>query len=257
MGRAVVDLYHEAGADVTGTSRREGADEVVADAADLDRLLAREHFDQVVLTAPLTAPAVDWLVDRVDGSRWVVLSSAQLSSRVPSPGTQFALAREETALVRGATVFRPTMIFGRGADANVSRIVRLQQRWRIAVQVGDGSELVQPVHVADLVALLRRHLSAPKPGLFSVGGDERIPTRELVEMVKELTAVRLPVVVLPRALVRAAARTGVPGLRRDQLLRLEEDKTVDITGTCDAFAWRPEPLAQRVQQAVCEVINRP
>jgi nucleoside-diphosphate-sugar epimerase len=228
-------------------------DELVANGSDLDRLLAREHFDQIVLTAQLTAQGVDWLIDRVDGRRWVVLSSAQLYSQIPAPGTEFALAREETALARGATVFRPTMIFGRGGDTNVSRMVRAQRRWRIAIQIGDGAQRVQPLHVADLIALVAQHHAQPVGGRFDVGGPEEIPTRELVEMVKNLLGSRLPVLHIPPACLRIASRFRLPGLRSDQVRRLEEDKTVDITATCATFNWTPEALAHRIEQAVWEV----
>lgn len=253
VGRALTELLPAAGTVVTGTSRRAGADRIIAEGSDLDRLLARCHFDQVVLTAQLTSPDMDWLLDRVDGPRWVVLSSAQLASRVPAPATEFALAREELALARGATVLRPTMIFGRGGDSNISRMVRAQRRWRVALQVGNGHQQVQPVHVADLVSLVARHCARPRAGLFGVGGDEPVPTRELLQMVKEVMALRLPVVRLSPSWLRLAWRVGIPGLRGDQLRRLEEDKTVDIIGTCAAFSWKPEPLGQRVEQAVWEV----
>ncbi len=255
VGSALMDLLSATGLEVTGTSRRPGADVLVATGSDLDRLLAREHFDQIVLTAQLTGPGVDWLIDRVDGPRWVVLSSAQLYSRVPAPGTEFALAREETALARGATVLRSTMIFGRGGDPNVSRIARAQQRWRIAIQVGDGAQQVQPLHVADLVALIAQHRQQPTAGLFDVGGPEALPTRELVEMVKELLGLRLPALQVPRAILSIASRFRLPGLRPDQLQRLAEDKTVDVTATCARFDWTPEPLAHRIEQAVWEVIG--
>lgn len=253
VGSALMDLLPGAGLGVTGTSRRPGAHELVANGSDLDRLLAREHFDQIVVTAQLTGTGVDWLIDRVDGPRWVVLSSAQLYSRFPAPGTEFALAREETALARGATVFRPTMIFGRGGDTNISRMVRAQRRWRIAIQVGDGAQQVQPLHVDDLAALVTQHGQQPAAGLFDVGGPDAIPTSELVEMVKDLLGLRLPSLQVPPAMLSVASRFRVPGLRPDQLQRLAEDKTVDITATCATFDWTPEPLAHRLEQAVWEV----
>jgi nucleoside-diphosphate-sugar epimerase len=54
VGSALMSLLPGMGLDVTGTSRRPGTDELIANGSDLDRLLAREHFDQIVLTAQLT-----------------------------------------------------------------------------------------------------------------------------------------------------------------------------------------------------------
>jgi nucleoside-diphosphate-sugar epimerase len=257
VGRTIVDLYREGGAEVTGTSRRGGTFDPIADGVDLDRLLERKNFDQVVLTPQLTAPGVDWLIDRVDGPRWVVLSSAQLASTTPAPGTSLALAREETALARGATVLRPTMIFGRAGDANVSRMIRMQQRWRVTIQIGDGCQLVQPLHVDDLVALLMDHRRQARPGVFGVGGNDRVPIRELVDMVRDLLALRLPVVRVPRQILHLVARLGMPGVRPDQVRRLQENKIVDTAATCETFGWDPKPLAQRLEQAVWEVTRNP
>jgi hypothetical protein len=72
-------------------------------------------------------------------------------------------------------------------------------------------------------------------------------------MVREVLGVRLPVVSVSPSWLHLAARARAPGLRPDQLLRLEEDKIVDIAETCVTFGWQPFPLAQRIEQAVGEV----
>ncbi len=257
VGGALKKGLSEAKIGVTSTSRRPGMHELVTNGFDLDQLLGREHFDQIVLLPQLTSEGSDWLVDRVDGARWIVFSSAQLYSTISAPGTELALAREAAALARGATVLRPTMIFGGGGDANISRIVLAQRRLRVAIQIGNGIQLVQPLHVADLVALVIRHCQRPRSGLFDVGGDEQIPTRELLEMVKDIVGLRMPVLSVSPTLLRVASRLGFPGLRADQILRLMEDKVVVITDICDTFGWRPEPLARRMEQAVWSVIGCP
>lgn len=256
VGRALVGLLGADGHEAIGTSRHPGAGVTVRTGADLDRLLASTPFDQIVLTAPLTGADVDWLVDRVDGPRWLVLSSAQLGSAVPAPGTSIALARENRALAAGAAVVRPTMIFGRGGDRNLTRLIRILGRYRVGFHVGDGRQLVQPVHVADVAVLAERHARGPKSGLFPAGGDQVIAVRDLYRLLGEIMRVRPAVIRLPVRGLEAAARTGLVGLRRDQVRRLIADKVVDIRGTSRAFGWHPQPLARRLSEAVAEAHAR-
>ncbi len=227
---------------------------MVRSSMDLDALLARRTFEQIVHLPQLTSPNGD-ILDLVDGPRWLVFSSAQVTSAVPAPGTDRALAREEAALRRGAAVLRPTMIFGRGGDANVSRLIRVFRRYRVPFVVGDGGQLLQPVHVDDMADLVASHRRRPTTGLFNVGGGSRLTARELAAALRTTLGLRLPVVSVPGAWVSIAAGLRLGGLREDQLRRLGEDKVVDIGLTCEAFSWRPHVLADRIAQAVAEVLE--
>ncbi|MBK9180738.1 MAG: NAD-dependent epimerase/dehydratase family protein [Acidimicrobiales bacterium] len=252
IGSAIVDGLRRHGHEVVATSR-EGGDRRVSNGAELDGLLATTAFDQVVMTPQLTSSDVDWMVDRIDGSRWVVFSSAQLTARAPAPNARVALAREQVALARGAAVLRPTMVFGRGRDHNVSRLARAIRRWRIVPTVGGGAQLVQPVHVEDVASLVVRHREAPSGGLFPVGGDEALPVRELIGMIGELLGVRYAVLDVPGAALHLMAVVGpLTGLRRDQVRRLVEDKMADVAITIETFEWQPRPLPLMLEQAVAE-----
>lgn len=227
----------------------------VSDASAFDRLIDDGGFDQIVCLAQLTRPDVDWLVDRIDGSRWLLFSSAQLLSSTPAPQTEVALARQQAALARGAVILSPTMIFGRGGDANVSRFARLMRSSRVPFYPGDGRQLVQPVHVDDVIALVRCHLLEGAPsGIYPVGGAEAVPVAELVGSLAEILGVRMPPLSIPSKLLRGGGVLGpLVGLRSDQVLRMIEDKTVDDTLTRATFGWEPRPLAHRLEQAVSEL----
>ena len=154
-------------------------------------------------------------------------------------------------------MIRPTMIYGRGGDQNVSRLTRTTAKTRIPVVMGGGGHFVQPVHVDDIVALVLQHLDLDiAPDVYPAGGAEAIPARELLEMITELLGVRVPPVTVPKAVLGVAAKIApVVGLRADQVLRLTEDKVVDNTITEAAFGWTPQPLAHRVEQAVAEAVE--
>jgi nucleoside-diphosphate-sugar epimerase len=256
VGTELASALRGSGTKVTHTSRREGAADVtVVDGAALDRLLAADTFDQVVVVGQLTSPNIDWVLARISGPHWLVLSSHQVTAVAAAPQAGVALAHEQTALARGGCVLRPTMIYGKGRDKNLSRLIRSMRRWRVPIVPGDGSQLVQPLHVDDLVDLIACHNKASGPGLYPVGGAEVLPLGELVGTLAQIIGLRCPVVAVPRRALKLAARFGpLIGVRPDQVRRLTEPKVVDMTGTMAAFEWRPSPLGLRLEQAVMEAL---
>jgi nucleoside-diphosphate-sugar epimerase len=256
VGTELASALRDRGIKVTSTSRREGvADVTVGHGAALDRVLAADTFDQVVVVGQLTSPNIEWVLERITGPHWLVLSSHQVTAVAAAPQARVAVAREEIALARGACVLRPTMIYGKGRDKNISRLIRLMRRWRVPIVPGDGSQLIQPLHVDDLVDLIACHKKASAAGLYPVGGAEALPLGELVETLAQVLGLRCPVVALPRGALKFAARFGpLIGVRPDQVRRLTEPKVVDMTGTMASFEWRPSPLGLRLEQAVMEAV---
>ena len=259
ISSALADTLRHQQVEVLQTSRRElGADLTVADGAALDRLLDERTFDQVVMLGQLTAPDIDWVIERIQGPQWVVLSSHQVTAAVSAPGTEAALAREEVALSRGACVLRPTMVYGRGGDWSITRLIRWMHRVRVPIVPGSGGQHLQPLHVDDLVQLIGFHRSAPVGGLHAAGGPEAIPLAELVATLAQILGLRCPPVSLPRSALGIAARIApLAGIRSDQVSRLTEDKVVDLRQTVAQFGWRPAPLGLRLEQAVYEALPAP
>lgn len=254
VGTVLGHQFSDRGLQFTQTSRtpRDGQ-ELLSNGAQLDRLLGEVAFDQVVVCAQLTSADIDWVLERIDGPRWFVFSSQQVTSSIPAPGTDVALAREAFALDRGACVVRPTMIYGRSGDKNISVAARMIRSWHVGFVPGPGTQLIQPVHVDDVIDLVAAHAQDPKSGLFAAGGPEAVPIREVVEILIEVVGARARMVTVPTssALLRSALRLA--HLRPDQLTRLSESKTADIEPTMRAFNWQPAPLAIRLEQAVREL----
>ncbi|MFT5531252.1 MAG: nucleoside-diphosphate-sugar epimerase [Candidatus Poriferisodalaceae bacterium] len=227
----------------------------LSDAAAFDSAPELFASGPVFMLPQLQRPSIDWMLDRIDGPRWVVFSSAQLSAAEVAPGYAVAASRERAAAARGATVIRPTMIFGRGGDKNLTSVIRTMGRTRVPVQMGDGGQLVQPIHVDDLIDLLLRvgHQGG-QTGVFEAGGSEQLPSRELMAMISELLGVRTPVLSVPNGVLSAAAVIApIAGLRADQIRRLVEDKVVDNTAAMTTFGWTPDTLAHRLEAAVAFV----
>lgn len=255
VGSVLAERLRGAGIDVTQSSRRPGlGDMTVSDGATLDALVGSREFDQLVVVGQLTAPDIDWVLERIDGPRWLIMSSQQVMSSVPAPGTRVALAREELALERGACVLRPTMIFGRGRDLNITRLITILKRCSVPIVPGSGDQMVQPLHVDDLCALVARHALHLHGGRYAVGGAEALPLRELVVTLAELLGLRVPLVEVPKRAIELVARFApLAGLRPDQLRRLTEPRLADNCPVSLELDWTPHPLGLRLEEAVVAV----
>lgn len=194
------------------------------------------------------APAVAAALDECGVKRSVFFSSTSLFTRLPAPSKTTRAAAEE--LVRSArsdwTVLRPTMIYGDAGDRNLSRLIRFLARSPLVPLPGAGRALIQPVHVDDLGrAAVDALLSlTARRREYDLPGAEASPLREVVAHVARLLDRRPWIVPLPLAPAAWAAglwsMTGLPPrIRREQVLRLGEDKAFSFDEARRDFGYRP------------------
>tara|TARA_A100000171_G_C2140095_1_gene154469 strand:+ start:4869 stop:5753 length:885 start_codon:yes stop_codon:yes gene_type:complete len=83
------------------------------------------------------------------------------------------------------TIIRPTLIYGRGNDRNLSEIVRLIKRWHFFPLFGGGRGLRQPVYVDDVakacIATLDNDRTINKA--YNISGADALTYRQMVEKV--------------------------------------------------------------------------
>ena len=258
VGSVIEDRLRSNGAIVTIAGRADCSPTSVGVSARLEGLL--ESAEQVVLTAQLASLGIESIVDRIDGPRWLVFSSAQVTTSIVTPEIERARALEADALRRGATVVRPTMIFGHGRDRNISALVRTILRSPIVPVMG-GSALVAPIHVDDVAEFAVDHHPLISPGLYGLAGPESLPFREVVQDLAAITGRRIvPVEIPPKLLhISAGFARTIPflPLRSDQLLRSMEDRASTGATPATSAGWRPHALAHRLEQAVDEVRGLP
>lgn len=139
-----------------------------------------------------------------------------------------------------ATVFRPTMIYGRGLDQNLTRMaawIRAGRRLPVCCPTG----LRQPVHVDDLAKACVSWMANPHPGLFETGGGERLAYEEMACRVFESVGRRPRFFRVPRLLVHLA-RSGARRRRMQNvamLLRMATDLVADNRQAAEAFGFAP------------------
>jgi nucleoside-diphosphate-sugar epimerase len=143
----------------------------------------------------------------------------------------------------GATLLRPTMIYGAPGDRNLERLIRFVRRWPIVPIPGDGRGLQQPVHVEDVAravaAVVGRGDLAGRA--FDVPGPAPLTFDAIVRTVAAVLARRRPLVHVPAFLARVVAS-------REQIARLAEDKSADPRPAADAFGYAPRAFEAGIRE---------
>jgi nucleoside-diphosphate-sugar epimerase len=163
------------------------------------------------------------------------------------------LARAEDELAAGGgrlglswTLFRPTLIYGRGRDRNVSSIARFVKRARFFPLVGGGHGRRQPVHAEDLAhACVQAMDNARTYGrAYDLAGGTTFTYREMVEAVfrglgRKPRFVPIPKTALAWALAAASLVPGFGHLTPEMAGRMEEDLVFDFTPATTDFGYAP------------------
>lgn len=222
---------------------------------------AAQRPDVVFSTGPLDG-LLAWLSrTRHRPARIVAFSSTSAQTKTDSPDPAerelaARLQRSERALVMhcdprdiGWTILRPTMVYGCGMDANISRIAALARRWRVVPLPSDAMGLRQPVHAHDLAVCAWAALGTERSvrRRYDLGGGE---TLSYLEMVRRIVSCLTPRGhVLPvsprvfRSIAGLAMRLRVvsdfgPGV----LERMRHDLVFSSAEAERDLGWSPRPF---------------
>ncbi|MGD9021216.1 MAG: nucleoside-diphosphate sugar epimerase [Lysobacterales bacterium] len=114
----------------------------------------------------------------------------------------------------GMSILRPTLVYGCGLDANISRLAGWVRRFGFVPVSSRASGLRQPVHADDLAAAAVRVLTSDRefPGLITVAGGETLAYTEMVRRIFRALGKPERLLHLPECLFAALA--GAVGLVR-------------------------------------------
>jgi NADH dehydrogenase len=185
----------------------------------------------------------------------------QMSALGTRPGASSQYHRtkweaEETVRKSGLdwTVFRPSMIFGRG-DAFVSVLARMITRLPAVPVLGDGRYRLQPVAVEHVVEGFARALRSPVSvgQTYEVGGPTAYPFVEILDRIgAALGRARVRKIHSPMGLVKLTTRVFqvLPfyPLTMDQITMLEEESVTDPTRFYADLEIRPESLSNGLKR---------
>lgn len=144
---------------------------------------------------------------------------------------------------------RPTLIYGRGRDKNLTEIVRFVRRWGFFPLLGKADGLRQPVHAEDVAAACVSALTEPAAAnrTYNLSGGETLPYREMVCRI--FAAVGKPpyLVTIPRWLFRLAV-TALRLLPRykywtaEMAERMNRDLVFDHADAARDLGFSPRPF---------------
>jgi len=214
------------------------------------------HLAPLWLLPELTNDLLAWGVERLiafgSTSRFTKAGSSsakerELAARLAA--AEESLAARARALGIAWTLFRPTLIYGQGRDANVSAIGRFVQRFGFFPIAGRGTGRRQPVHAEDLALACLQAMDNPTTfgRAYDLVGGTTLTYREMVETVFRGMGRRPRLVHVPTPVLRAAlaAASWLPGLRHvtpGMADRMDQDLTFDATAAATDFGYAPRPF---------------
>ena len=155
----------------------------------------------------------------------------------------FATARERQA---GATLLRPTLVYGAARDRSLTEIARMAHRVGFFVLPRSADGLRQPVHVEDLADATLAVVDADAAGgrSYALPGGETLAYARMVE--RTLASLRPParLIQVPAPLFRAALAAAhafgkLQGLGNAAVARMGEDLVFDAEPARRDFGYAP------------------
>lgn len=157
------------------------------------------------------------------------------------------------ALPLSSCIVQPSLVYGEhGASSMVFRMIASMP---LALRLGTAPQLVQPIHLDDLVAAIAALLAQQAvAGRIALVGPVALPFADYLATLRRAMGLgRLRLITLPDTLVHAAARLGslVPGslLTPDSLRMLMRNNTGDAAPTAQLLGHAPRPPSHFIAEA--------
>lgn len=261
IGYPLLGLLQRDGWRITAVSRRPPTDEpglqwLRGELGHLPQLPSR--VDAIFSCGPLDAFS-QWYADAaIDCPRVIAFGSTSVEVKRGSAdaeerdvarrlregeeGVFAAAARRDAA----ATLLRPTLVYGAGRDATLTRIAQLAQRWRRFPLPRNANGLRQPVHVDDLASAAFGCVAstATHGNAYALPGGETLTYRDMVARVlaclkPPAQLVELPSPVFNFALFTAQLTGRATGLGEAAVRRMRSDLAFDATPAQRDFGYAP------------------
>lgn len=211
--------------------------------------IIREYVSRGITFDELHSTATRNLVEaatRQGVKRFVHMSALGVREGAASRYHKTKLAAEE--MVKASplrwTIFRPSVIFGRGDDF-IWTLVRMV-KGRIVPLINGGRALMQPVAVSDVCRCMSSSLTMPATQgcTYELGGPERLSFRRMIDLVSSQLGLNIRKISiaspLARPVVRIMERFPSFPVTTDQLSMLLEDNVCETATFEKTFRIRAE-----------------
>ncbi len=189
----------------------------------------------------------------------ILTGSAWRYSEVPNEAADQVRSAEAAFLSshRYGVMLHPTMIYGGKQENNIRRLLFAIRRLPFIPAPGGGRQIVQPIHIDDVVQGLFAAATKNWSGtnVIAIAGPP-LAWRDMVEICasaihcsKQIVSVpALPIIVALSAL----NKIGVRKIDANVVRRFREDVNVRIDEMVAVLAFRPRDFETGIQQAVAE-----
>ncbi|MGH8073712.1 MAG: NAD-dependent epimerase/dehydratase family protein [Lysobacter sp.] len=219
------------------------------------------RVDAVISCGPLDRFAHWYATAGIEAERVVAFGSTSIDTKQASvdPAERDLSRRlaeaEQSVFERAgsvgaaASVLRPTLVYGVGRDASLTRIAALAGRFGRFPLPRGASGLRQPVHVEDLAAAALACLARPATAgrIYALPGGETLQYREMVARVLACLQPPAQLIELPAPLFAVALRIAQLAGRADGLggaavARMREDLVFDAAPAAHDLGYAPRPF---------------
>ncbi|MFP8782870.1 MULTISPECIES: NAD-dependent epimerase/dehydratase family protein [Planococcus] len=154
-------------------------------------------------------------------------------------------------------ILRPTMIYGNHRDHNMHKLIKFINRSPIFPVFGDGSALMQPVHVDDLAtATVAAHQS---DGLynedFDLSGGSVVTYNDVITAIRDGLGKKTKLIYIPIKLAIFGAEVSSrimpkPIISVEQVKRLQEDKAYSNEKARNLLKYSPRTFNEGIIQEI-------
>ena len=156
------------------------------------------------------------------------------------------------------TIIRPTMIFGDLCDRNVSKFIRMIDRFRVFPVIDGGEGLLQPVNARDLGRAYFDVLLLPKEhrkSEYILSGDRPLTMKELFQSISGYLGKNTLFVSVPSRLAVSLAKIvyfSTSGKKDfvEKVQRMTEDRSFSHDQAKGDFSYRPEAFQKGLMREV-------
>lgn len=225
-----------------------------------DDILSKYSPETIIHIASIRHTSV--LIESLESSgmfpKVIVIGTTGIHSRYNHYCTAYKQIEKRLVEYRGSyCLLRPTMIYGSHRDKNLHKLIKFCDRYSFFPVFGSGQNLLQPVHADDLAqAILSLFLNPNIEGAYDLSGGTIITFNELIKLVGKLIGKPVRPLRLPykAGLWSATLSEKILGdrspVRREQILRLQEDKAYSHEPATQDFGYSPRSLEVGLQQEV-------
>ena len=206
----------------------------------------------------------DWM-ESLGAKRIVVLSSTSRFTKADSKDTSETaivkmLADGEENSIQWAKeremewiILRPTLIYGKGRDENISVIARFIRRFGFFPLFGEGQGYRQPIHVDDVAMACYQVLNQESASnqAYNISGNEKLTYREMVNRIfialgKKPRIISLPLPVLRLSLFAMKMIPRYRHLTTAMVTRINQDMVFDHDAATRDFGFFPRSFELKI-----------